>query len=139
MATKGQADRLAAELERWLSRVSYGVPSTDPDDPRFEPLRYWRGPVWIIINWMISNGLKHYGYEALAAVIKDHSLALTEKSGLLEYFDPITGEGAGGRDFSWTASMCLSWLDRPAAIAIGHRMSGPKKHLEHPNGTGHSF
>jgi glycogen debranching enzyme len=48
-------------LERWLEQVKYGVPSIDPEDPRFEPLRYWRGPVWIIINWMISNGLRHYG------------------------------------------------------------------------------
>eukprot|EP00271_Cylindrocystis_brebissonii_P017531 TRINITY_DN4599_c0_g1_i1.p1 TRINITY_DN4599_c0_g1~~TRINITY_DN4599_c0_g1_i1.p1 ORF type:complete len:562 (+),score=114.86 TRINITY_DN4599_c0_g1_i1:253-1938(+) len=129
VASKEQGARMAAELERWLSKVAYGVPSTDPDDPRFEPLRYWRGPVWIIINWMISNGLKHYGYDELAKTIKEHSLELTTRSGLLEYFDPITGEGAGGDNFSWTASMCLSWLDRPAAIAIGHKMNGTKRHL----------
>jgi glycogen debranching enzyme len=56
-----RAARLVKTLERWLEQVKYGVPSIDPEDPRFEPLRYWRGPVWIIINWMISNGLRHYG------------------------------------------------------------------------------
>ncbi|KAJ7284301.1 hypothetical protein O6H91_Y338700 [Diphasiastrum complanatum] len=130
VASKEQAAKLALNLDKWLNKVSYGVPSTDPDDSRFEQLRYWRGPVWLIINWMISNGLKHYGYTDLAKQIEDHSKALTEKAGLREYFDPITGDGAGGRDFSWTAAMCLAWLDRPTAIAIGHKMSGPKQHLD---------
>ncbi|KAJ7178898.1 hypothetical protein O6H91_22G068300 [Diphasiastrum complanatum] len=129
VATKEQADKLTHNLERWLGQVNYGVPSMDPEDHRFEPLRYWRGPVWIIMNWMISNGLRHYGYDELADRIKDDSISLTTKAGLREYFDPLTGDGAGGRNFSWTAAMCLAWLDRPAAIAIGHKMSGPKKHL----------
>lgn len=132
VASKDQAAKMAAVLERWLSKVKYGVPSTDPDDPRFEPLRYWRGPVWLIINWMISNGLKFYGYNDLAERIRNDSISLTDKSGLLEYFDPITGEGAGGHDFSWTAAMCLAWLDRPSAVAIGHRMGGAKRHLPSP-------
>lgn len=62
VASKEQAGKLVQNLERWLSKVKYGVPSLDPEDPRFDQLRYWRGPVWLIINWMISNGLRHYGY-----------------------------------------------------------------------------
>jgi hypothetical protein len=50
-------------------------------------------------------------------------------AGLREYFDPVTGDGAGGTNFSWTAAMCLAWLDRNAVIAIGHKMSGPKDYL----------
>jgi len=130
VATKDQAAKLVKHLERWLEKVKYGVPSLDPEDPRFEELRYWRGPVWIIINWMISNGLRHYGYDELADRIKEDSKALTSKAGLREYFDPVTGDGCGGHQFSWTAAMCLAWLDRPAAIAIGHKMSGPQKHKE---------
>eukprot|EP00850_Spirogloea_muscicola_P000822 SM000003S11067 [mRNA] locus=s3:623499:626531:- [translate_table: standard] len=136
VASKSQGQRLVETLTTWQSKVKYGVPSMDPSDARFEALRYWRGPVWIIINWMISNGLKHYGYNELAKEIKEQSIELTGRAGLREYFDPITGDGAGGSAFSWTASMCLSWLDRPAAIAIGHKMSGPKKHLEHSNSNG---
>eukprot|EP00850_Spirogloea_muscicola_P009850 SM000056S17968 [mRNA] locus=s56:348787:351834:- [translate_table: standard] len=136
VASKSQGQRLVDTLTTWQGKVKYGVPSMDPADARFEALRYWRGPVWIIINWMISNGLKHYGYNELAKEIKEQSIELTGRAGLREYFDPTTGDGAGGSAFSWTASMCLSWLDRPAAIAIGHKMSGPKKHLEHSNSNG---
>lgn len=64
VASTDQAAKLVKNLERWLENAKYGVPSLDPEDPRFEALRYWRGPVWIIINWMISNGLRHYGYES---------------------------------------------------------------------------
>lgn len=61
VASKHQAARLVENLNRWLSKVQYGVPSLDPEDPRFDQCQYWRGPVWLIINWMISNGLRHYG------------------------------------------------------------------------------
>ncbi|KAG0627568.1 hypothetical protein M758_2G211000 [Ceratodon purpureus] len=130
VASKEQAAKLVENLERWLSKVKYAVPSLNPEDPRFDQLQYWRGPVWLIINWMISNGLRHYGYEELADRIKQDSIELTNKAGLREYFDPLTGDGCGGRQFSWTAAMCLAWLDRPAAIGIGHKLSGPKKQLE---------
>lgn len=65
VASKEQAAKLVKNLERWLSKVKYGVPSLDPEDPRFDQLQYWRGPVWLIINWMISNGLRHYGCVSL--------------------------------------------------------------------------
>jgi hypothetical protein len=129
VATKEQAARLVENLSTWLEHVKYSVPSLDPQDPRFEQLRYWRGPIWLIINWMISNGLRHYGYDELADRIKNDSIELTNKAGLREYFDPLTGDGAGGTKFSWTAAMCLAWLDRNAVIAIGHKMSGPKDYL----------
>jgi glycogen debranching enzyme len=36
--------------------VPWLVPSTDPDYLRFERLRYWRGPIWAVVNWMIADG-----------------------------------------------------------------------------------
>ncbi|MBV9248660.1 MAG: hypothetical protein JO227_05360, partial [Acetobacteraceae bacterium] len=35
------------------------------------------------------------------------SLALVERAGFAEYFNPLTGEPLGGSAFSWTAAMYL--------------------------------
>lgn len=100
---------MAATLERWARTVRYLVPSTSPEDPRFEPKRYWRGPVWCMMNMMIAEGFRAAGASDLAARIKSDTAALISGAGFHEYFDPQTGAGLGGGHFSWTASVALSW------------------------------
>jgi len=99
--------RLVMRLESWLARVAYGVPSFEPGRPEFEPQRYWRGPVWLIVNWMLIDGLQRNGCTDLAERIRRNSLALVERGGFAEYFNPLTGEPLGGSEFSWTAAMYL--------------------------------
>ena len=99
--------RLLQRLDSWLNRVTYGVPSFDPGRPEFEPQRYWRGPVWLIVNWMLIDGLRRNGRPDLAERIRRDSLALVERSGFAEYFDPLNGAPLGGSRFSWTAAMYL--------------------------------
>ena len=99
--------RLLQRLDSWLTRVTYGVPSFDPGRPEFEPQRYWRGPVWLIVNWMLIDGLRRNGRPDLAERIRRDSLALVERSGFAEYFDPLNGAPLGGSRFSWTAAMYL--------------------------------
>lgn len=112
MASTDQAAALADTFGRWSDVVRYSVPSFDPSDARFEALRYWRGPVWAIVNWMVTDGLRSYGYHKQADRIVLDTRALTRNAGMYEYFDPLNGAGAGGNNFSWTAAMCLMWLDR---------------------------
>jgi alpha,alpha-trehalase len=104
-----QAARMAREIERWGQRIRFLVPSLSPFDPRFEPKRYWRGPVWAIVNRTITEGLSGYGHTALATRIREDTRTLMRQSGFAEYYDPTTGEGLGGASFSWTAAMALSW------------------------------
>ena len=66
---------MSMSLARWAMRVRYLVPSTDPDDPRFEPVRYWRGPVWAVVNWMISDGLAQAGFWVLLIAFRPASSA----------------------------------------------------------------
>jgi len=83
------------------------VPSFEPGRPEFEPRRYWRGPVWLVVNWMLIDGLRQNGAAGLAERIRRDSLALVDRSGFGEYFDPLTGDALGGTEFSWTAAMYL--------------------------------
>lgn len=108
-----QAGRLAARIREWGERVRYLVPSTDPQSAAFEPRRYWRGPVWSVVNWMIAIGLEEYGFHELASRVRHDTLALIEQAGFAEYFEPNTGEGLGGGSFSWTAAILLN-LSPPA-------------------------
>jgi Trehalase len=100
---------LAATLDRLGQGGAYLVPSVPPDHPTFERRRYWRGPVWAIVNWMIADGLRAYGHDVLAERIRRDTRRLVEGAGFSEYFDPLDGAGYGGGDFSWTAAMALHW------------------------------
>ena len=119
-AGAGSADQRAAmadHLGRIMDKVAFGLPSLDPEHARFEPKRYWLGPVWMVMNFMIARGLAEAGQSALAERIKSDSRRLIGEQGFYEYFDPITGEGCGGGDFSWTSAMWLAWAGRDDADA----------------------
>ena len=109
---------LCATLGGWLDAARHGVASTHPADPTFEPQRYWRGPIWPHVNWLIAEGCAHQGLQVLHDRIRASTRELLETGGLYEYFDPETGRGYGGDSFSWTAAIALYWLDAgPAGMA----------------------
>lgn len=81
--------------------TKYPVPTVSIDEPSFDPEGFWRGPTWIATNWFIYKGLKNYGFNDSAKQIKESSIALIEKLGFREYFDPNTGEGYGAKNFTW--------------------------------------
>ena len=113
LAGLGNIDRLVATIRRWRSQVSFGVPSHDPSDSRFEPRRYWRGPCWLVVNHMLADGLSRSGRSDAAAEIRADSLGLIKRSGFAEYYDPSNGEALGGRHFTWTAAMVVELLNQP--------------------------
>lgn len=98
------------------SRVEVGegegwaVTSLAPDDPGFMPTRYWRGPIWPILNWALQRGLDRYGYHDLAAQVRRALIDLSSRSGFWEHYSPLTGKGHGGKQFAWTAGLVLDVL-----------------------------
>lgn len=98
---------MAATLRRWAGKVRYLVPSTAPDDARFDPLRYWRGPVWAVVNWMIAEGFAAAGDSGTADAMRTATRDMIAAAGFSEYFDPRDGAGLGGGNFTWTAAITL--------------------------------
>ncbi len=101
--------RLQRALERVLAAAPYSLPSFDPQHPKFDARRYWRGPVWAIVNYLVARGLAEYGFADKAERIRLDTRRLIERSGFYEYFDPLTGQGMGGSNFTWTAAIWLAW------------------------------
>jgi hypothetical protein len=60
---------------------------------------------------MIAEGLMRAGETTWAEQIIADSVALIEKSGFAEYYDPADGSPLGGGRFSWTAAMVLEFLE----------------------------
>lgn len=109
-----RGDALVARLEKLGESCRYLVPSHDPLDGKYDAKRYWRGPVWLIINYMITDGLRKSGYNDMALRIENASLELINTGGFAEYYDPTTGEPCGGASFTWTAAMVMEFIRRAA-------------------------
>jgi neutral trehalase len=90
-------------------------PSLAVTSPSFEHNRYWRGPVWLQVNWILERGFRQYGFNEVADRLKQDSLSLVQKDGFYEYFNPKNDSdekgGYGGNDFSWTAAVILDFIN----------------------------
>ncbi|EDW36679.1 GL22561 [Drosophila persimilis] len=103
---------------RSLSKRSplYMKRNTEHDPP------YWRGPIWININFLAVRALQHYGkiegpnaalareiYAELRENLVRNIFRQYQKSGYLwEQYDDSTGEGKGCNPFTgWTATVVL--------------------------------
>lgn len=112
-----RAKAIADRIEVLSKAAQYMVPSHDPTAPEFDALRYWRGPVWLIVNTMIADGLSRAGQMDMATRIMDDSLRLIEQSGFAEYYGPLTAEPCGGGQFAWTAAMVIDILHKQDKVA----------------------
>ena len=119
LADENQASHIEQYLLDLHRRNFYLCPSFDVDSPAFDSKRYWRGPIWPHINWLVYRGLQRYGFSETAEIVKKDTLELVEKLGFYEYFDPQKEQiaqltkGYGGDMFSWTASSVMDLIHNP--------------------------
>lgn len=112
VGSESQRKRLIAALERMTQSARFLLPSLEAGSRAYDHRRYWRGPVWLVVSYMVAQGLAEQGHADWAARIREDSARLIETSGFYESFSPETGEGSGGPAFSWTAAMWLAWCGR---------------------------
>ena len=86
------------------------IPTYDVHGFGFSSVQYWRGPVWVNINWFLMHGLEDYGYEKHAERLRQTIIDLCRNEGFNEYFDPFDGTRHGSDFFSWSAALCLDVL-----------------------------
>jgi putative isomerase len=110
IATSGQARVMIANHilnpdEFWAPN---GVRTLSPNEPLYDPHQgYWRGPIWIVSNYLVMHGLMNYGYMKQARQLADTTeklLAsdLKASGGMNECYNPEKGTPlAGGHFVSW--------------------------------------
>ncbi|MFO7866628.1 MAG: trehalase family glycosidase [Candidatus Aminicenantes bacterium] len=114
-----RADRMLARLldgkEFW---GEYVIPTISRDDPAFSQpsQQYWRGTIWPPTNYLVYQGLKNYGYDAVASEFAARSAALFMRSWenfqlCPENYDSRTGEAEGQRYQSWGPLFALIALE----------------------------
>jgi len=104
-----QKKAILTNLKRIAEAATYMLPSLDPEHDLFDSVRYWRGPSWAVVNFLVATGCKDAGLTGWANRIRRDTQALIKTSGFYEAFCPKTGAGTGGDDFTWTAAMWLYW------------------------------
>ncbi len=123
--SKEQAEKLVCKIQSdfLLNENWFLCPSYSPKAADFDSKKYWRGPLWPNVNWLLYHGLKKYGYDKLAQKIKDQTVYLIEEVGFFEYFDPrpesensLETKGLGGQNFSWTAAIYLDFTYNKAIL-----------------------
>lgn len=111
-----RAQKLMTLLHSWQEKGFSLCPSFDPGHGSFDSKRYWRGPIWPQMNWLINQGLLRYGFDDLATAVKQDLIRLVKQMGFYEYFEAnlITQKGLdrgyGGSHFSWTASTIIDLM-----------------------------
>lgn len=88
----------------------FPVPSVPLESQYFSSKRYWQGPTWVNMNWLIIDGLRRYGFRDHADALTESTLEMIAKNGIAEYYDPLTGEPLGADNFSWTAALAIDLL-----------------------------
>ena len=110
MATPEQAKTMIEKhllnpTEFWSS---HGVRTVSRDEPTYDPGKgYWRGPVWVVSNYILMHGLMNYGYSSQAKELAQKTVDLLvsdllKTQGMNECYNPETGEPtAEGHFLDW--------------------------------------
>lgn len=104
---------LLNENEFW---GDYVLPTISRDDPAFKDQQYWRGTIWPPTNYLVYQGLKAYGFDAVAYEFARKSASLFLRSWenfqlCPENYDSRTGEAGGQRYQSWGPLFALIALE----------------------------
>lgn len=116
LLTKRQISDMDEHLDKanFCGSVSCSVsllPSLSLKDEQFNHEQYWRGPIWINVNWFLIKGFLEYRMKERAEHLKTHILKLVIDNGFWEYYSPLNGKGLGVKDFSWTAALIIDLLN----------------------------
>lgn len=86
------------------------LPSVAYNDPKFNSLTMWRGPVWVNINYFFIEALRQIGEADLADELREKTLNLIMRHrSIFEYYNALDGQPptTAADIFGWTAAVFI--------------------------------
>lgn len=107
-ASQERADRMAKHAHR----LEPGWPSAAYDDPKYDPMGYWRGRTWLNVAYMALKGLAFYGHHDIADRGRNTLLSWirNDPSAIYETYNSRTGLPCGASHFSWSCTFVMAFL-----------------------------
>ncbi len=85
----------------------YGPRGVDRREPVYEPDRYWRGPCWPQLGYLLWAAARRHGRADEARELAASIRRGVVRSGLAEYWNADTGVGGGAIPQSWAGVALL--------------------------------
>lgn len=86
----------------------FPFPSVAYDEANYQPGKWWRGPVWLPVAYLMLDVLSAHGFADERKEAARRLLAMLMTDGnLRELFNSQTGEGLGSQQQGWTAAVAL--------------------------------
>lgn len=76
-------------------------------EPTYDPTRYWRGPAWPQLTYLLSLAATSGRERAVADELVRSMVTGSVRSGFGEYWEPDSGAALGAVPQSWTALSCV--------------------------------
>jgi hypothetical protein len=118
----GVADKAkAAKLVEHLNNPDefnrkFGIPSLSADDPYYNAMGYWNGPVWLPWQYMIFRGLIDYGYKKEALDLKERVMKnavhqLKQNNNFWEAYSPDDFQAGWHKPYTWSGILARFIID----------------------------
>jgi hypothetical protein len=103
--------QVAAALDSLLDADAFGGPfgpaGVHRSEPGFDPHRYWRGPVWPQLAYLLWLAARRVGHDDVTRTLVAGTAAGAQASGWSEHWHPDTGASQGAAPQSWTGVVAV--------------------------------
>lgn len=100
-----------AAFDQLVAADAFGAPcgprGVHAEEPTYEPQRYWRGPAWPQLTYLLWLASTKGRASGVASSLVRSMAAGASVSGFAEFWDPASGAPLGAVPQSWTT---LSWV-----------------------------
>jgi len=94
----------------------FGVPTLSADDPYYNPIGYWNGPIWIQWQYLIFRGLIDYGYydeaiDLFRRVTNNITNQLKVDHNFWEFYSADDYQAGWNKTYIWTGIIARMMID----------------------------